>query len=210
MRVQSVLYVLSFFSLPEFSIREREKWLVLAFKIQKIKIKKSIPLSMWKDPIPFYYPPLCFKIGACWRMQLQGSGFLPPHPLFYFGETQRASKALALIMYFCSWSFKRSHLKARWIGRMRTLGAHLQSLALQSLRKESGVFLQNEVPVLTIVNHFIYVVVLTHPFRGMQEATFCEGEEKKEMCELPLVLSCIQADRKELQKTCLCKRRTGK
>lgn len=62
-----------------------------------------------------------------------------------------------------------------------TLGVPGMRNALQSLQNEPRVFLQNELPVLTLVNHFIYVVV-THPFSGIQEAVNLpwEGEEKKE------------------------------
>lgn len=50
---------------------------------------------------------------------------------------------------------------------------------MQSLQKESRLFLQNELPVLTLVNHFIYVVVLTHPFSlGYKRQPSVRGGEK--------------------------------
>lgn len=44
------------------------------------------------------------------------------------------------------------------------------------------------------------LLFLTHPFARIQEPTFCKrGRKRRKMCELPLVLSRIQAHWKELQ-----------
>lgn len=155
---------------------------------------------MWKDPIPFYLPSLCLKLERAEACHFNGKEADAPHPapIFTLGR-HGGTEGYALIMSFWSRSFERPHLKARGIGRMLTLGVPGRRNALQSLQNESWIFLQNELPVLTGVSHFIYVVV-THPFCGIGEATFPErGRKRRKMCELPLVLSCIQADWEELQ-----------